>query len=181
MTPIETTQRRTTLRHLPFVGLMCACLLYFSGPAFGADEPQLSELVWVDKGYLSGQREIVDDIGRREFGTRVRGDKSDLRLLQRILDNGLVNQTELVKQQALGVVLGDIYVNELNLQWRVYLDREGKSRAVCMPETSHCLFPITMISKRASLGAKVDVAHLYDRGVSFLEAHIPKLPYSARK
>lgn len=141
----------------------------------------LDELRWVDTGYLQRQRALVDDIGRTEFGTRVRGDKSDLRLLQRILDNDLINQTELAKLQALGVIMGDVYVQDLGLQWRVYMDDEGKSRAVCLPGTTHCLFPITMISKRASLGVKPNVQELYDRGVSLIQDHLPKTPYQAAK
>lgn len=140
--------------------------------------PVIEELRWVDNGYLERQRALIDEIGRSEFGTRVRKDISDLRLLQRIMDNDLVNQTQLVEQQAMGVVLGDVYVSELGLEWRVYQDQEGKSRAVCMPNTSHCLFPITMISKRASLGVKPDIRALYDRGISLIKEHLPKLPYS---
>jgi hypothetical protein len=143
-----------------------------------APAPVIEELRWVDNGYLERQRALIDEIGRSEFGTRVRKDISDLRLLQRIMDADLVNQTQLVEQQAMGVVLGDVYVNELGLEWRVYQDQEGKSRAVCIPNSSHCLFPITMISKRASLGVKPDIRGLYDRGISLIKEHLPKLPYS---
>lgn len=141
--------------------------------------PVLEELRWVDNGYLERQRNMIDEIGRSEFGTRVRKDISDLRLLQRIVDAGLINQTQKQQQQAMGVVLGDIYVSELGLEWRVYKDELGKSRAVCLPKTTHCLFPITMISKRASLGVKPDIRALYEKGISFIADHIPKTPYSA--
>lgn len=138
----------------------------------------IEDLRWVDSGYLERQRALIDEIGRSEFGSRVRKDISDLRLLQRIFDRDLVNQTELVKQQAMGVVLGDIYVTELGLEWKVYKDQEGKSRAVCVPRTQHCLFPITMISKRASLGVKPDIRALYEKGIFLIESHLPKVPYS---
>lgn len=141
--------------------------------------PEIEELRWVDSGYLERQRNLIDEIGRAEFGIRVRKDIGDLRLLQRILDEDLINQTQKVEQQAMGVVLGDIYVNELGLEWRVYRDEEGKSRAVCLPKSSHCLFPITMISKRASLGVKPDIRELYEHGVSLIADHLPKTPYSA--
>jgi len=154
-------------------------LATLASQAFAQDKsaPTIEELRWVDTGYLQRQRALVDDIVRSEFGTPLRGDKRDLRLLQRILDEGLIKQMELVKQQALGVVLGDIYVADLGLEWVVYLDADGKSRAVCLPRTQHCLFPITMISKRASLGAKPEIQELYDRGISLIQDHLPKLPY----
>jgi hypothetical protein len=137
----------------------------------------IEELRWVDTGYLQRQRALVDEMVRSEFGTPLRGDKRDLHLLQRILDRDLVKQMDLVKQQALGVVLGDIYVTDLKLVWMVYLDADGKSRAACLPNTQHCLFPITMISKRASLGVKPDIQTLYDHGVSLIQDHLPKTPY----
>lgn len=158
-----------------FTSLMCG----ISFAQSSKEGPVLEELRWVDNGYLERQRNVVDEIGRSEFGTRVRKDIGDLRLLQRIIDEGLINQTQRQQLQAMGVVLGDVYVNELGLEWRVYKDEEGKSRAVCVPKTSHCLFPITMISKRASLGVKPNVRELYDKGISLIADHLPKLPYSA--
>lgn len=159
--------------------------LLLSGPAFSQTSASqkpvpavVEELRWVDTGYLERQRTLIDEIGRQEFGSRLRKDIGDLRLLQRIFDEGLVNQTELVKLQAMGVVLGDVYVNELKLEWRVYKDQDGKSRAVCVPKTQHCLFPITMISKRASLGVKPNIRELYEKGIALISDHLPKLPYS---
>lgn len=154
-------------------------LLTCAAPAFAQETPLVSieELRWVDTGYLQRQRALVDEMTRTEFGTPLRGDKRDLRLLQRIMDQGLVKQVDLVTQQALGVVLGDIYVKDLGLKWVVYKDADGKSRATCLPDTHHCLFPITMISKRASLGAKPDIQTLYDHGVTLIQDHLPKLPY----
>ena len=140
---------------------------------------EIEELRWVDNGYLERQRNVIDEIGRTEFGTRVRKNYSDLRLLQRIMDEDLINQTQKPQLQAMGVVLGDVYVTELGLEWRVYRDEDGKSRAVCLPKTSYCLFPITMISKRATLGVKPNIRELYEHGVSLIEDYLPKTPYSA--
>lgn len=160
--------------------ILLAFLSLNSNAARDDDKIIIEELRWVDNGFLERQRAFVDELGRGEFGTRLRGDKSDLRVLQRIIDNGLINQTETQKQQALGVALGDVFVNELGLEWTVYLDAAGKSRATCLKGTKHCLFPITMISKRMRLGATPDVERLYEKGVGHLESHLPKLPYSAR-
>jgi hypothetical protein len=161
------------------LSLTCEMALAQSPRSQSNQAPVLEELRWVDNGYLERQRALIDEIGRSEFGSRVRKDISDLRLLQRIIDQGLINQTQKQHLQAMGVVLGDVYVSELGLEWRVYKDELGKSRAVCQPKTSHCLFPITMISKRASLGVKPDIRALYDKGVSNIADHIPKIPYSA--
>lgn len=142
--------------------------------------PDIEDLAWVDNGYLERQRQLIDEISRSEFGRPVRRDLSDLTVLERIIENELVNRTETQTLQAMGVVLGDIYVAELNMQWRVYNDRQGKSRAVCLPDTTHCLFPITMISRRAEAGSRLDVRRIYERGVELMRPYIPKLPYSAK-
>jgi Domain of unknown function (DUF3806) len=145
------------------------------------EEIIISDLKWVDSGHLERQRALVDEISRLNFGARIRKDKGDLKSLQRIIDEELVNQTEKQKLQALGVVLGDIYVHELGLEWKVYLDSQGKSRATCLKGTEYCLFPVTMISKRAQLGVKPNVTELYEKGVRDIEAYLPKLPYSSPK
>jgi hypothetical protein len=161
--------------------------LVFSSVALGQSTKEnnpkftIDELRWVDNGFLERQRTVIDEIGRSNFGTRVRKDTSDLRLLQRILDEDLVNQTQIVELQAMGVVLGDVYVKELGLEWKVYLDQDGKSRAVCLPKTTHCLFPVTMISKRATLGVKPNIQELYKKGVSIMSPYLPKVPYSSDK
>lgn len=141
-------------------------------------QPVIEDLRWVDEGYLQRQREMIDEMARFEFGQRIRGDIGDIRTINRILEKGLIGVTEKQKLQALGVVLGDVYVNELKMQWRVYQDHEGKSRAVCLPKTQHCLFPITMISRRIEAGASLDANDIYEKGVNLIKPYIPKLPYS---
>lgn len=156
-------------------------LLALNTKAAPGDEITLRELQWVDNGFLERQRALVDEIARGEFGTRLRGSKADLSVLQRIMDTGLVNQTEEQKLQALGVALGDVFANELGLEWKVYLDADGKSRATCLKNTKHCLFPVTMIAKRARLGVTPSVQELFDKGESYLAEFQPRLPYSAPK
>lgn len=156
-------------------------LLTLNIEAAPGDEVILRELQWVDNGFLERQRTLVDEIARGEFGSRLRGTKADLRVLQRILDEGLVNQTEEQKLQAMGVALGDVFANELGLEWKVYLDAEGKSRATCLKDTKHCLFPVTMVAKRARLGTTPDVQELFDKGESYLAEFQPRLPYSVPK
>jgi hypothetical protein len=153
-----------------------------SAPAFCREKaPEIEPLEFIDEGYLNRHRSFVDNLGRSEFGTRIRKNKSDLQLLKRILDNGIIKQTEKSKFHSLGVVLGDIYVNELNMEWRNYSDEYGKSHAVCIPKSEHCLFPVTMISKRGTLGVIPDVIRIYQRGVELIEDDLPKLPYAVKE
>lgn len=158
---------------MKYLGLVMA-LFSFSAWA----EPRIEPLRWVDEGYLERQRSYVDGLVRTEFGIPLRRNRSDLQLLNRIIDREMINRFETEKLQALGVVLGDIFVAELGLQWMMYEDRYGLTRAVCVPEVKECLFPVTMISKRAALGAKPDAEALYKRGEELITPYLPKRAWS---
>ena len=131
----------------------------------------------VETHALSG---IHVEIARGEYGRILRADKSDLRLLQRIIDDELIRPVETQKLQALGVVLGDVFVAELGLVWRTFEDPRGKSRAVCLKDNRECLFPVTMISKRIEFDQKPNIEELFERGRGRMQPFLPKLPYSAR-
>lgn len=151
-----------------------------TSPVLADDKPALSALTWMDKAYLDRQRALIEDITKFEYGAPLRRNASDLRSLSRIIEGQLVNQTETKQQQALGVALGDIFTTELKMHWQVYDDADGKSLAVCMPKTTHCLFPVTMISKRMRLGAKPNVNKLFERGKDLMKPYVPRVPYSPK-
>lgn len=143
--------------------------------------PEITELRWVDEGQLQRQRGLVEELTKMEFGAPLRGNRSDLRSLDRIIENDYVSQVDIEMQQALGVVLGDVFVQELGLAWVVYKDAEGESRATCIPNTEHCLFPVTMLSKRMRLGVKPQASAMFERGKELLEPYFPRLPYTVKK
>ena len=142
---------------------------------------KVSDLSWIDKKYFDKQRVYVDDLGRERFGTRLRQNKTDLHLLQRIIDQQIVGAYDHQEQKALGIALGDIYVAQNNWQWQEYKDAEGKSYGVCVPDTSHCVFPMSMMTRRLRVTHKVNVERLYERGLSLLAPALPKTPYSAEE
>lgn len=139
----------------------------------------VSELNWMNASFLSNQRALVDELTRRYFGTQIHGDKSDLHNLQRLLDKEVIARDDKTTLQAMGVVLGDVYVSEdKNLQWQVYEDELGRSHAVCIKNTQHCLFPITMISRRVEAGLNPKVDEIYQKGWNAIEDYLPKLPFA---
>ncbi len=142
--------------------------------------PRIQELTWMDRNHLTQQRETIDGLARFEFGRPVRGDKSDLRLLQRFVDEKLIDPDEIQKLQALGAVLGDVYVQEYDLVWRSYEDEKGRSRAVCVEGTINCLFPITMLSRRITAGLTPDVGEIYSNGAEIIAPYLPELPFDGR-
>lgn len=142
-------------------------------------EAEITDLARVDHIYLNNKRDEIKDLSFKQLDKILRGDKRDLPALQALLDQQLVAPAEEQLLISMGVILGDIYVSELDLEWKNYTDNLGKSRAVCMTTADYCLFPLTMISKRVKRGAKVNIVELYQKGVDHLEPHRPKLPYSA--
>lgn len=144
------------------------------------DWPRITELSWMDRSHLEQQRQVIKDIAGTEFGRPVRGNKSDLELLQRIVDRELIPRNETQDLQALGAVLGDVYVKEYDLVWRAYEDEKGYSRAVCVEGSNNCLFPITMLSRRIAAGLVPDVEKVYGKGVELIEPYLPKRPFDGR-
>jgi hypothetical protein len=141
----------------------------------------LSEISWIDSQYFEKQRQLIDELGRELFGTRLRGNKSDIQLLQRILDGNHITIFEAEKHKAFGIVLGDIYVKERGWIWQEYRDDEGRSRGVCLPKTQQCVFPLSMFTRRLGVSTEFDVNRIYQRGLDLMASEEPDLPYSVPK
>ena len=109
------------------------------------------------------QRQQVDDLARRHLGAHLQGGElADLRILQRLLDEGRVRAEQEMELQAMGVVLGDVMVARLHLEWVVVEDSAGRSRGLRHRNRENLFFQVTMIWKRVKLGEPVDVVALYE-------------------
>ena len=139
---------------------------------------RLSELTWMDKRHLARQSEKISDLTSIKLGQPVRGTLDDIGLLQRVIYKGLIKKEDAMSQQAMGAVLGDLMAKEFELQWMVFEDGHGRSRAVCEPISKECLFPITMLSRRMNVGLLPNVRELYDYSYELIEPHLPKKPYT---
>lgn len=144
--------------------------------------PTVRELNWVNQQRLESQRIIADKLIRKHLGRQLRQTRLDLPLIQRLTKESFVTAKENEELQALGIAMGDIFITEhKDLNWRVYTDELGPSHAVCFKETTHCLFPITMISKRLKVGLEPDIEKVYLNALANIKEHIPRLPYSREK
>lgn len=162
--------------------LFCFTCSLLASPSVNAqaenDYPKILQLNWLNRQFLNQQRTLADDLVRINLGQRIHAEKSDLELLQRLIDAEVIDSDDKQSLQALGVVLGDVYTMERKeLQWRVYEDELGKSHAVCVVGTKNCLFPITMLSRRIEAGLKPDVGEVYRKGLEELEPYLPKRPF----
>lgn len=146
--------------------------------AIAEQTTKVSDLGAVDKEFMSQQRARIDQMARFNLGKQLRGEKAnDLDILQTLLDRGLVGPEQTLQLQAMGVVMGDLLAAELNMAWVVYEDRYGRSRALKLKSSDNYLFPITMISRRAEVGAAVHVQQIYDKALGLMRPFIRALPF----
>jgi hypothetical protein len=140
--------------------------------------PRIGELSYLDREYMTQQRELMDDIVRLNFGRQFTGLKdNDLELLQMILDRRLVRPEQTRELQAMGVIMGDLLAAELKLDWVTYEDKLGRSRALRDGSSDNFLFPITMISRRVEAGSTTPVVDIYQKASDEIAATRPPKPY----
>ena len=123
-----------------------------------------------DFQFMDKQRASIDALARRHFGKRIRQQiQNDIEVLQALLDQNIVRSDQTLLLQAMGLVLGDLYVKQLGVHWVIYRDQFGRSRALQWHRDDHLLFPITMVSRRARVGIKVNMVQLHSKGLGILE------------
>ena len=122
-------------------------------------EPSLSQ-----EFLLSSQRRDIKDLIARHLGVlRLKGDRSDLRLLQDLVASRAIRPEDVRTWQGMGIVFGDILAKELGLHWVSYEDDLSVSKALRWKDTENYVFPVTVFSKRVGFNEKIDVAEIFAR------------------
>lgn len=142
-------------------------------------EITLTDLSWMDQSRMEKELSALNELAQTKIGTPIRRDLSDLDMLQRLINESLVARDDYDTQQAMGVALGNVMFADFpsTLEWKIYEDSLGRSRALCVRKTTECLFPVTMLSRRMEVGTKPDVKKIYNDAIMLIEKHLPKLPY----
>lgn len=154
-----------------FVTAITACFptLAVTDIEFAEQDYRIDSFRQIDHEYIEQAKQRINDRARRSLGSSFRGQAEyDIPLLQRMLDEKIVAADELELLQAMGVVLGEVFRSRYPIDWIRYSDIDGTSRALQLRHEAHFIFPITMISRRASVGAAVDVQAIYERALSAL-------------
>lgn len=169
--------------------IACAFALFFILPATLAQSIEndtannanirIQELSWIDKNHIQQQADTINQLALAKIGTPIRGDLRDLDTLQQLLEQKWVAQDDYKTQQAMGVVLGEVMKADFPsaLEWKIYEDNLGRSRALCVKGINQCLFPITMLSRRMELGTQPEVKKIYNDAILLMEKYLPQLPY----
>lgn len=142
------------------VSVLAAAVL--SGPVLG-QEWHTEPFSPIDRQYIAEQREAINALARSHLGRQLNGQKdNDLEILQRLLDEDVVHRNQVRLLQGMGLILGQLLKQEQDLNWIIYYDKLGRSRALQVPGfTQDFIFPATQISRLAEVGIKVDVRDVY--------------------
>jgi hypothetical protein len=163
-----------SLAYLPFMVLLALLAM----PTAAKDAVEISDLGYLDKQYMQQQRDTINDLASRNFGNGFNGDTGhDIDLLQRMLDRKVVLPSQTQELQAMGIILGDLLANDLDLQWVVYEDKLGRSRALRYRQAEEYLFPVTMIARRREANNLKSVAEIYQKAHDIMAASKPALPF----
>ena len=167
-----------TLLATPRYILLSLSLLLFSVGAVAQEPPRIGELSYLDKQFMSQQRALLEEMTASNFGRRFNGQREhDLELLQLLLDKRLVLPQQTQELQAMGVIMGDLLVADLNLRWVVYEDKLGRSRALKDELSDTYLFPMSMISRRREADNMTPVEEIYARATRIVTDNRPSLPF----
>ena len=167
-----------SFRRISRMGLiLCALTLSIgSSSSFSQStdfELKIEPLTNIDKQFMTEQRRRVEQLANR-LGRNISGiEARDIDTLQRIIDERLIATDDTLSLQAMGVVLGDLLANRLDMDWLVYRDRKGRSRALHYRGTDVYLFPVTMISRRQGVGSDRKIQSVYDEVIS---TTLPRIP-----
>jgi hypothetical protein len=122
----------------------------------------IEPLTVVDRQFMADQRMRVEQLANR-LGRGLTGVADrDLDTLQRIVDERMVPGEDTLTLQAMGVVFGDLLGERLDMDWVVYRDNKGRSRALRYRQMDVYLFPVTMISRRQEGGSGRRLKPLFD-------------------
>lgn len=139
-----------------FVGIMFAQSVSKTPPA-----PIFSELSPADRERLDQQRAVVLNVAKHKYGvTTLTRTKSDLPVLQRLLDDKVFNKSQTYELQCLGVAFGDVLTTELPLRWVMVSDEYGTDPTLRFKNLQVNVNALTMISKRVERNEPVQLTRL---------------------
>lgn len=143
--------------------LIIALLTLNHGGIMAANKQKLLPLTKPDIAKLDEQRAVIekyldDDDSRQKYKTPA----GKLGTLRALLKSKAFRPNQTYELQSMGVVLGDVFVQNMGFHWIVVEDEYGRDPAIQYKSTSIILYPLTMISKRIEGGEEIDVFELYN-------------------
>ena len=126
------------------------------------EEQEVTKLLPEDESRLMAQRRVVERYLAPESMANYATTSGKLGLIRAILQHAVFAPSQTYELQCLGIVLGDAFVQEMEMEWIMVKDSYGRDPAIRVPGTSVIVYPLTMISKRIENGENVDVFELFN-------------------
>jgi Domain of unknown function (DUF3806) len=153
------TSIMTIILSIGFVGI-----LFGQSDRQAAPEPKFTELSREDSARLEQQRAVVAAAAKQRYGTAsLTKTKSDLPVLQRLIDERVFSKSQTYELQSLGVAFGDVLSRELPLRWVMVTDKYGTDPTLRFKETALQINALTLIAKRVQRDEPVSVQWLLDK------------------
>ena len=130
------------------------------------EEQKISSLTAADEQRLDAQRAVIEKyVSPAYLKAKYATPAGKLGALRAIISANIFKADATYELQSVGIVFGDVFVEEMGFHWVIVEDEYGRDSAIRYKKTSILLFPLTMISKRIEKGENVDVIDLYN-GIS---------------
>ncbi len=159
------------------INALIFCVLATSNSSLAEVKYQLEPLAPLHHQSMANQKDKISALLRTHTGSNLRGDLSDIRNMQRLLDTRVVASNDIASLQAMGIALGDVLVKQLKLHWVIYEDQLGRNKALQYRDNTHFLFPVTMLSRRGTGGADINIQAIYDKAAKTMEPYINSGPF----
>ena len=131
-----------------------------------ASSPVYSELDAEWSADISAKRQRIALLAKKQYGYTLKGSPDDLAIIQRIIDENLLEKTDVVGYQALGVVFGDASASALDAEWKQVADEYGINPVLKIKGKRAAIGALTIISKRIEDKGHVNVIVLYENLVA---------------
>lgn len=160
--------RRLISRFLNALGFESASA-YSGKMRFGPIPPDITK-------EMDRQRAVVAGLVSKHFpGQHLARSKQDFAILQAIVDKPLLTKQQTWELQALGLCFGDALIDHIpGLKWALVTDEYGTDPTLRFKDTTTQFNALTMISKRVEDGREVDLAHIAQWLVDFIDKESPE-------
>lgn len=113
-----------------------------------------TQLKWVERWIFR----MLPDLGKMYS----KGPRGRIKLIQLIIDSGLITKSDIIKVRCLGTYFGQAIVETTGWPWKVVEDKYGIDIAIQVPKRKDCIFPIPMIVSRIENNEHICVQELFD-------------------
>jgi hypothetical protein len=137
-------------------------------PAGGREvEQSICPATEADRNRISAQVAAVLGMLRSRYGdVQLCSTEDDLRLLQRLQDDGVLQAGRQEELEGVGIVFGQVLAARTPLQWVSVVWQGERGLGLQYPNTTVIVFPGSMIAKRVNRGERVEFAPLFESVVA---------------